>query len=524
MAATLIFSGSLTKSDPQDNPVLIVGQPKNLSQITFETIKIKLEPRVSAETYRAAVNALHPSPTDSTPLWLNNATVAALPIKCSRHNTPSNSHSLSKIVKSCLVGGDEYVVVVCEKKDVLASAAAIARVLPLFSAKSGQPSIGRKVMVEFLLVGPEKDRALLDSDISCLNSLAFSVRLSAKIVDAPCADMHTDIFLDEIRKVGEELDITPMIIQGEELKERGFGGLYHVGKAAVNAPALAVLSHKPEGAKRTIAWVGKGIVFDTGGLCIKAKTGMCGMKRDCGGAAAILGAFYLAVKSGFQDNLHAVLCLAENAVGPSALRPDDIITLYSGKTVEINNTDAEGRLVLGDGVAYANKDLKADIVVDMATLTSAQGIATGKYHASIVTNNEDWEIACVHAGKTSGDLAHPMPYSPELHFSEFSSTLADMKNSVADRSNCLVSCAGLFIASHLGFEFPGVWLHIDMASPVHNGERATGYGVALLNALFGGRSLNPLLQSVAPSISYEAYSSETKANGAKKMKLNNEIE
>ena len=99
---------------------------------------------------------------------------------------------------------------------------------------------------------------------------------------------------------------------------------------------------------------------------------MPGMKRDCGGAAAILGAFRLAVSSGFNQNLHAIFCLAENSVGPLATRPDDIHTLYSGRTVEINNTDAEGRLVLADGVAYAQKDLKADIILDMATLTGAQ--------------------------------------------------------------------------------------------------------------------------------------------------------
>ncbi|XP_012583597.1 PREDICTED: probable aminopeptidase NPEPL1 [Condylura cristata] len=103
------------------------------------------------------------------------------------------------------------------------------------------------------------------------------------------------------------------------------------------------------------------------------QTTMPGMKRDCGGAAAVLGAFRAAIKQGFKDNLHAVFCLAENSVGPNATRPDDILTLYSGKTVEVNNTDAEGRLVLADGVSYACKDLGADIILDMATLTGAQG-------------------------------------------------------------------------------------------------------------------------------------------------------
>jgi probable aminopeptidase NPEPL1 len=270
-----------------------------------------------------------------------------------------------------------------------------------------------------------------------------------------------------------------------------------VGKAASDPPALVVLSHNPEGATETVAWVGKGIVYDTGGLSIKGKTSMPGMKRDCGGAAAILGAFYAAVKDGFKQNLHAVLCLAENAVGPLATRPDDIHTLYSGRTVEINNTDAEGRLVLADGVAYAQKDLNANIIIDMATLTGAQGIATGKYHGAVLTNDESWENRTITSGKISGDLISPIPYCPELHFTEYTSAVADMKNSVADRTNALSSCAGLFIIAHLGFDFPGVWVHIDMASPVHCGERATGYGVALLCSLFGKYTQSSLLNALS---------------------------
>lgn len=155
------------------------------------------------------------------------------------------------------------------------------------------------------------------------------------------------------------------------------------------------------------------------------------MKRDCGGAAGILGAFYAAVQSKFSENLHAIFCLAENAVCDRSTRPDDIHTLYSGRTVEINNTDAEGRLVVSDGVVYANRDLSANIIVDMCTLTGAQGISTGRYHAAHLTNNEDWEGFCSDAGRASGDLSFPLVYCPELHFPEFSSAVADMKNSVA---------------------------------------------------------------------------------------------
>ena len=122
------------------------------------------------------------------------------------------------------------------------------------------------------------------------------VRLAQRLVDTPCSEMHTSRFLEEIASVGKELGIEPFVVKGEDLQKQGFGGIYGVGKAATHPPVLAVLSHTPKGASQTIAWVGKGIVYDTGGLSLKDKNFMVGMKRDCGGAAGILGAFYTAVK------------------------------------------------------------------------------------------------------------------------------------------------------------------------------------------------------------------------------------
>lgn len=510
MATKLVFQSGLTKSDPQQTPVLILGQVKHLTQLKFQTIKSKLEPRVTEETFKVAVSGLHPSPTDSCSLYLNLATVAALPVKCSRHNTPSRAHAITRLVQVASVGVDESIVVVCERNDVYASACAVARAFPLYSKKTSgsTESDVTTVSVEFVIVGSNNSREnsvaegsdLSPLEITALDDAASGIRLAARIVDTPCNEMNVDHFLEEVHSVGRALNITPTVIRGKELAEKGFGGIYGVGKAAAVPPALAVLSYTPQTAQTTVAWVGKGIVYDTGGLSLKGKTAMPGMKRDCGGAAGILGAFYAAVKANFSHNLHAVFCLAENAVGPNATRPDDIHTLYSGRTVEINNTDAEGRLVLADGVVYAQRDLKADIILDMATLTGAQGVATGKYHAAVLTNNGEWEDLLLQAGLRSGDLVFPIPYCPELHFSEFSSAVADMKNSVADRSNAQSSCAGLFIAAHLGFDFPGNWIHVDMATPVHSGERATGYGVALLTTLFGSFCKQSLLQSIAPEL------------------------
>ena len=128
----------------------------------------------------------------------------------------------------------------------------------------------------------------------------------------------------------KSFNVSITIIEGDELKAKGFGGIFGVGKQADNSPKFVILSHTPKHATQVISWVGKGIVYDTGGLSLKPKGFMAGMKRDCGGAAAVLGAFYCLVTQGFSQALHAIFCLAENAIGPSATRPDDIHTLFSG--------------------------------------------------------------------------------------------------------------------------------------------------------------------------------------------------
>lgn len=163
--------------------------------------------------------------------------------------------------------------------------------------------------------------SLSKADIECLSTTCDSIRLAARIVDMPCNEMNVSHFINEIETIASNLDgVKLTIIRGEELNEKGIGGIYGVGKASTNPPALAVLSYEPIGARETYAWVGKGIVYDTGGLSIKQKTSMPGMKRDCGGAAAILGAFQSIVKANFAQNLHAVFCLAENSVGPNSTR------------------------------------------------------------------------------------------------------------------------------------------------------------------------------------------------------------
>ncbi|KAL1511979.1 hypothetical protein AB1Y20_005256 [Prymnesium parvum] len=432
---------------------------------------------------------------------------AVLPEPCSRHNSPFRPHAMSALVASpaneaaAACDHASIVVVLDDAAHAGGAACAIARAFPLYSRKKSSTAKKGGVTVSFFT----KEGPLPAEQYPALRTAADGVRLAARLVDMPAEELTTTAFVAEAAAVTKRLQdaghkIISEVISGEALRDGGYGGLWNVGKAAEEPPALVVLSYVPENPAKTVCLVGKGIVYDTGGLGLKSKEGMCGMKADCGGAAALLAAFEAAVASGLGgDALHVCLCLAENAIGPAAFRHDDIICFLSGKTCEINNTDAEGRLVLSDGVAHASHrppklpgvKTQPDLIIDMATLTGAQLVATGKRHAAIVTNDEQVEIASVAAGKLSGDLVHPLPYCPEFFRKEFKSQVADMKNSVKDRSNAQSSCAANFIHENLNEEFSGSWLHVDMAGPAFVDDRATGFGVAFVLALLGVAPFKP---------------------------------
>lgn len=209
----------------------------------------------------------------------------------------------------------------------------------------------------------------------------------------------------------------------------------------------------------------------------------------------MLETFGALVKNGFNQTLHACLCIVENHVSPIANKPDDIIKMLSGKTVEINNTDAEGRLILADGVFYAKETLKATTIFDMATLTGAQAWLSGRLHAAAMTNDEALEQQLIKAGKASGDLVAPMLYAPDLFFSDLKSPVADMRNSNLGKMDGPPSAvAGLFIGAHIGFGEGLRWVHLDIAAPAESGDRATGYGPALFSVLLGQHTKVPMLK------------------------------
>ena len=360
---------------------------------------------------------------------------------------------MATIIKSSK-GKKDLVVVLAPSDDsyLFAQAVAIARQFPEYSSTSGTTATDLAVEV---VLSPQHDATYAAKNAAMLVDVANvsrGIRMACRLVDTPPNILHSDAYVEECRAVAAKLGNCEIkVIQGRDLEQQGFGGLWGVGKASEQLPALVILSHVPKGQEQTksVCLVGKGIVYDTGGLSIKTPTGMPGMKTDMGGSAAVLGAFEAAVSSGVTGPFHALLCIAENSVGPAATRPDDVHVMLSGKTVEVNNTDAEGRLVLSDGCFYASKFLNPKVIIDIATLTGAQLVATGKNHAAVYCNDDGLEATAIEAGKATGDLVFPIPYAPEFYRKEFKSEVADMKNSVADRMNAQASCAAQFIGNHI---------------------------------------------------------------------------
>jgi leucyl aminopeptidase len=272
------------------------------------------------------------------------------------------------------------------------------------------------------------------------------------------------------------------VLGPEEIAAKEMGGLVAVSKGSAEEPRLIVLRYQG-GTGETLGLVGKGVTFDTGGISLKTPGGMHEMKMDMSGAAAVLEAVAAIAEIGLALNLIAVIPSTENMPSGTAVKPGDIITQYNGKTVEVNNTDAEGRLILADALAYAIEQ-GADRVVDIATLTGAVMIALGSTYAAVISNDDELAGQVEEVGKKTGELVWRLPLHAEYK-ALMKGTVADLTNAAAKRKAGTISAAG-FLEEFVG-DTP--WAHLDIAGTAwdvgrpYAGNDASGFGVRLLTAL-----------------------------------------
>ena len=259
------------------------------------------------------------------------------------------------------------------------------------------------------------------------------------------------------------------VLDEKRLVRGGYGGIMAVGQGSANPPRLVRMTYRPARAKTHLALVGKGITFDSGGLSLKPPSGMITMKCDMGGAAAVAEATLAIARLGIPVQVTSYLALAENMPSGTAQRPGDVITIHGGTTVEVLNTDAEGRLVMADALVRAGKD-SPDLLVDVATLTGAQTVALGHEIGAVMGNDDEARTQMLDAAETAGESLWPMPLPPGLRPS-LDSKIADLAN-VGERMGGMLT-AGLFLAEFVEKDTP--WVHVDIAGPAFNDGPARDY-------------------------------------------------
>jgi leucyl aminopeptidase len=319
--------------------------------------------------------------------------------------------------------------------------------------------------------------------------IAKYTHLVRDLINTPPSHLTPETFTTKISTVvksagGATAGLKVNVLNEKQLKSGGYGGIIGVGQGSANAPRLLHIKYTPKKSLRKFAFVGKGITFDTGGLALKPAAGMEAMKSDMSGAAAVCGAILAIATLKLPVSIEAWAPLAENMVSDNATRPSDVITIYGGKTVEVLNPDAEGRLILADALVKAQETKSLDGLIDVATLTGAQVVALGTRTSAVMTNNEDFSARLLAAATDSGEAFWPMPLPQELRAS-LDSPVADLAN-IGDRMGGML-VAGLFLKDFVKPEVP--WLHLDIAGPAYNESAAHGYtpvggtGVALRTLL-----------------------------------------
>jgi leucyl aminopeptidase len=320
--------------------------------------------------------------------------------------------------------------------------------------------------------------------------LVRATRLVRDLVNTPPGDKRPPVLAEKAAAVGEAAGLTVSILDEDQLAEGGFGGILGVGRGSSAPPRLVELTYDPEGSSGHVVLVGKGITFDSGGLSLKPANSMMTMKMDMAGAASVLGVMSVLGDLGVTVKVTGLMALAENMPSGDATRVSDVLTHRGGKTVEVMNTDAEGRLVLGDALAYAT-EMEPDAIIDLATLTGAQIVALGNRIAGLMSNNDDLVEEIKSAARTSGEQLWQLPL-PDEYEDHMRSEVADFRN-IGKPMQAGTLIGGLYLRKFVG-DTP--WAHLDIAGPAFSEEGdgwytpkgGTGMGVRTLLALLTARS------------------------------------
>lgn len=344
-----------------------------------------------------------------------------------------------------------------------------------FTVYKGKADRSQRVLTSIFIATAAK---LSKQELDTLRHRAEAVSLVKDLVNTPANDLYPETLVDRVRRSVAGLPITVTVWDEKKLARDGFGGILGVGKGSSRPPRLMKLSYRPAGATSHLSLVGKGITFDTGGLSLKTPTGMVGMKYDMTGAATVAAVTRAVAQIGSNVRVTAWLAIAENMPSGHATRPNDVLTIHGGTTVEVLNTDAEGRLVLADALVAASAE-HPDLIIDVATLTGAATVALGTRHVGAMGSPE--EISrLVEVAEECGENIWPMPI-PEESRAILSSDIADIANAKPGNTAGGMLVGAAFLREFVGTssEKPGAdrlpWIHLDIASTANNPGAAYGF-------------------------------------------------
>lgn len=332
-----------------------------------------------------------------------------------------------------------------------------------------------------LIVAEKGSKRLIVEAVQRASLIANSIVHARDLINEPANYLTPKDFVKRIQQRAREVKLTVDVLDEKELKQKKMGGILAVASGSVNKPALLVLKHKGSGKnKKTVCLVGKGVCFDSGGLSLKPAKSMMSMKYDMAGGAACAEAVIAAHRLNVKHDVIGLVPLVENAPDGKAYRPGDVLTMYSGSTVEVFNTDAEGRLILADALSYAKK-YNPDIVCDLATLTGAAKICLGDKAAAIMGNDQQLINTLIAIGEKKGERLWQLPLWDEY--------LDDLKSDIADCKNISLKGAGTITAGKFLSQFipKAKWAHIDIAAvaweeegKAYTPKGGSGFGVCLL--------------------------------------------
>lgn len=330
---------------------------------------------------------------------------------------------------------------------------------------------------ELVMLGDRVD----EQAVHRADTIARGVILARDLVNRPALDKPPSAIADIATSLPSSVSVT--VYDEHEIAERGFGGLAAVNLGSDRPARMVLMEYRPDGATQSVAFVGKGVVFDSGGLSIKPAAAMEDMKTDMAGAAAVIGAVQAIAELALPVDVIAITPLTENLTGGSALRPGDVMRAYNGATIEVLNTDAEGRLVLADGLSLA-VEYEPDLIVDIATLTGAAKVALGTGIGAVFASADDAAATVAGAADAAGEKMWRLPLDPDYR-RLIDSDIADMKN-VGGRWGGAITAALLLQE----FVDDTPWVHLDIAGPARADRTehditkgGTGFGVQTLVAV-----------------------------------------